>query len=114
MYSVSQAVSSGQQALGAAGATHWARLWDRATGDPVPVLRELSAICQMKAETQIAQVTLLLSARARPRPVVAPDQASPQHRAEQDEIQILSSSLLFTLRSLLHQPQLYKGATSPS
>lgn len=70
-----QAVSSVQQELGAAGARRWARLWDRATGDSVLVLHKLSAICQMKTETERAQVTLLLSARASP--LGPPDQASP-------------------------------------
>lgn len=72
-----QAVSSVQQELGAAGARRWARLWDRVTGDSVPVLHKLSAICQMKTETERAQVTLLLSARASPGPLGPPDQASP-------------------------------------
>lgn len=73
----SQAVSSVQQELGAAGARRWARLWDRATGDSVPVLHKLSAICQMKTETERAQVALLLSARTSPAPLWPPDQVSP-------------------------------------
>lgn len=41
----SRAGSSRQQVLGAAGAGHWARLRDRAMGDPVTMLQERSAIC---------------------------------------------------------------------